>query len=78
VLTVFRVTVAILVVVALATVWLEGTIPFLLASLLCIVVPALFMVGYLRGDPDVGVIQNATARFGFVFALGLVPLFLMT
>jgi 4-hydroxybenzoate polyprenyltransferase len=78
VLTVFRVTTAVLIVVALATVWLEGTIPFLLASLLCIVIPTLVMVGYLRGDPDVGVIQNATARFGFMFALGLIPLFLMT
>lgn len=78
VLTVFRVTAGILVVMALASTWLIGTFPYLLASLLFIVAPTLVIVRYLRGDPDVGVIEDATARFGYVFALGLVPLFLMT
>jgi 4-hydroxybenzoate polyprenyltransferase len=78
VLTVFRLTSVVLIAVALAAVWLEGTIPFLVASLLCIVVPTLIIVGYLRGDPEVRVVQNATARFGLVFAVGLIPLFLMT
>jgi 4-hydroxybenzoate polyprenyltransferase len=77
VLTVFRLTAGTLILLALATAWLVGTTPYLLASLVCIVAPTLMIVRYLRGDPDIGVIQNATTRFGYVFALGLVPLFLM-
>jgi 4-hydroxybenzoate polyprenyltransferase len=77
VLTAFRLTAGTLILLALATAWLVGTIPYLLATLACIVAPTLIIVRYLRGDPDVGVIQDATTRFGYVFALGLVPLFLM-
>lgn len=78
VLTVFRITAALLILVAFATAWLVGTVSYLLAILLCVIVPTLVMVGYLQGDPDVRVIRNATARFGYVFVLGLIPLFLMS
>jgi 4-hydroxybenzoate polyprenyltransferase len=77
VLTVFRLSAGILIVMAIASTWLVGTFPYLLASLVFIVAPTLIIIRYLRGDPDVGVIQDATTRFGYVFALGLVPLFLM-
>jgi 4-hydroxybenzoate polyprenyltransferase len=77
VLTAFRLTAGVLILLALATAWMVGTTLYLLAALVCIVAPTLIIVRYLRGDPDIGVIQNATTRFGYVFALGLVPLFLM-
>jgi 4-hydroxybenzoate polyprenyltransferase len=77
VLAVFRVTAGVLILMALATAWLIGTIPYFLASLFCIVAPTVIIVRYLRGDPDVGVIHDATTRFGYVFALGLIPLMLM-
>jgi 4-hydroxybenzoate polyprenyltransferase len=77
VLTVFRVAAGLLILVTGAAALLVGTLPFLLASLLCIVAPTLIIVHHLRGDPGAEVIQDATARFGYVFALGLIPLFLM-
>ena len=77
VLRVFRGAAAILIFLALATAWLVGTTLYLVASLACIVAPTLIIVVLLRGDPDLEVIQDATARFGYVFALGLIPLFLM-
>ena len=74
----FRTSAGLLILVALATAWLEGTLLYLLAALLCVVAPTLVMVWNLRGDPDVEAIRNATARYAYVFAVGLIPLFLMS
>jgi geranylgeranylglycerol-phosphate geranylgeranyltransferase len=53
-------------------------VPYLVASLLCAIAPALRTVRMVRGVPSVEAVNKAVAFSGLVFASGLVPLLLLT